>query len=513
MKINWSLIIALLISLFPSRAMAANDVIEKTFCAQAINYESLDKLKTDLLTNAKRLAVNQIFGELIAASTAVENFVVTSDQIRTSSVGFIRIEGSIDYYNGANLAEVCVSIQAYTTAQDKKKFEPIKLSKRHCVTNPSLTTRELTDFAKEEGIVQALLDYDRKVEVIDRDKLLRLMQRVDYSESGFISETETYCTRVNGYVTPIEIIALLEANSVTGGSATSSSNIPDGSGANPSTSSNLASAAPTTTASDGIVYFGQSKDVNGLLVSVSPPYYESGCGGKLDFEVTLSNQTKAPIVMSFGLGEIKLSGNGERPLGLFGELGAATPRCYGGFNIGTLAPNTTIKFAIRTVDNISDFSYLDLSFGEKAGRLSSEKWRLDLSTTYDIKRTFFGEIVNIDGLEVTVGDENYFPGCGGALGFQITLRNTTKQPITLGMGSGNLRLYADNGSGLDVHSKLGEQSTDCYSGFNIETIKPETTMIVAVRTTTGFSGLSYIDFIFESNNRLAGLRWRLNIPR
>jgi len=210
MKLYSALILVILLAMLPAQA-TASDTVEKTFCAQAIGYKSVDELKADLLTHAKRLAVNELFGELLAASTDVENFVVTSDQIRTSSVGFIRLEGAIDYHNGSNFVEGCVTIHAYATEQDREKFQPVKLTKRHCAADAKLTTRELADFTKEEVIVQALLDYDRRLEQRARSELLRLMQRVNYLESGFISETETYCVRAEGYVVPIEIISLLEA--------------------------------------------------------------------------------------------------------------------------------------------------------------------------------------------------------------------------------------------------------------------------------------------------------------
>ena len=82
---------------FPASALATplpqDEVIEKSYCAYAYGYEDAEALKTDLLANAKRQAVNQIFGELIAGSTAMENFVVTSDQIQASSLGYVRIKG------------------------------------------------------------------------------------------------------------------------------------------------------------------------------------------------------------------------------------------------------------------------------------------------------------------------------------------------------------------------------------------------------------------------------------
>lgn len=206
-------------------AQSVDDVVEKTYCTQGIAYESIDDLKRDLLLGAKREAVNTLFGELIAASTAVENFVLTSDQIRTSSLGLVRIDGDVSYFNGKNFAEVCVSIGAYTTQEDRLKFKPIKLTKRNCVTEPRLTTGEISEYARTQAVLQALLDYDRKLTSYNTEELLKLMQRVVYSESGFVPETETYCTRVEGYVTPIEVLTLLELDPVTGKQVTYSDSV------------------------------------------------------------------------------------------------------------------------------------------------------------------------------------------------------------------------------------------------------------------------------------------------
>ena len=113
----------------PMTSIFAQDKTKQSFCTQAIGYLSMDELKADLLLNAKRMAVNELFGELIVASTAIENFVLTSDQIRTSSQGFIRVDGAVAYSNGDNFAETCVDINAFVTENDKKKFEPVRLEK------------------------------------------------------------------------------------------------------------------------------------------------------------------------------------------------------------------------------------------------------------------------------------------------------------------------------------------------------------------------------------------------
>ena len=192
----------------PTRPLAADRVV-KTACTYALGYATIDDLKTDLLAQAKRLAVNELFGEFITASTAVENFVVTNDQIRTSSMGFVRVEGDPEYRNGNDLAQVCVTIVAYVTDEDREQFEAVAINKRHCVTDPKLTTSEIKEFARSEVLVQALIDYNSKFKDTDRDSMIRLVQRVKYLDSGFVAETETYCVTAEGMLVPVEVLAFL----------------------------------------------------------------------------------------------------------------------------------------------------------------------------------------------------------------------------------------------------------------------------------------------------------------
>ncbi|MCS7061464.1 MAG: DUF1349 domain-containing protein [Anaerolineae bacterium] len=206
----YPLLLALLLVAAAPLPQAEGSVVTKTYCAQATGYPDLETLKTELLLGAKRLAVNELFGELIAASTAVKDSVVTSDQIRASSIGFVRLEGNVEYRNGDNFAEVCATIRGYATPQDREQFKPVKLIKRNCVSNPKLTPRELRGLAHEEVILKALEDFEPKLKDQDREKLLRLMRRVRYLESGLVPDTDTYCARVEGEVVPIEVKALLE---------------------------------------------------------------------------------------------------------------------------------------------------------------------------------------------------------------------------------------------------------------------------------------------------------------
>lgn len=160
---------------------------------------------------------------MIVASTAVENFVVTSEQIRTSSIGFVRVDGNADFFNGTDFAEVCVTIQAYVTDEDRVKFDPERLEKKYCDADDDMTTAELIVYVKNEAVIQSLVEYNPKLKNADKDKLLQLVQKVTYKESGFIPDTQTYCAKFEGYVTPIEINAFLEDPNADGNTDSTSS--------------------------------------------------------------------------------------------------------------------------------------------------------------------------------------------------------------------------------------------------------------------------------------------------
>ena len=192
-----------------AQEVAAADRVVKTVCASAIGYTSLERLKDDLLLRAKREAANELFGELIAAATTVENLVVTADQIRVQSLGLIRVQGSADYVNGPNLAEVCVAVTAFVTAQDRAQFVPEPIRGRACLTDAVLPVGELRARAEEAARVQSLVDYNLLLKEYEGQAILPLLRKVVYVESGLLDGTETYCAMVTGEVIPIEAISFL----------------------------------------------------------------------------------------------------------------------------------------------------------------------------------------------------------------------------------------------------------------------------------------------------------------
>lgn len=188
----------------------AQEAIQKTFCTSATGYESISDLRTGLLVNAKRVAVNELFGELITSSSKVVNFSLTEDMINAYSSGFVRISGDPVYRNGKNFGEACITINAYVTEEDKRKLEPMRMVKKKCHADASLTTEELKEHTKEKAIIAALCDYERELEGIDEKVLLPLVHNVQYLEAGFVPDSETYCVKFEGTVLPIEVVSIIQ---------------------------------------------------------------------------------------------------------------------------------------------------------------------------------------------------------------------------------------------------------------------------------------------------------------
>lgn len=182
--------------------------IKKSYCMSSSGSTSnLESLKRELLLNAKRLAVNEIFGEQIAAFTKVDNFTLTEDMVKSSSVGFVRVRGNPIYKNGSNFGEVCVTIEAYSTEDDRSKLRPVTISKKNCSSDRTLTTIQIKNHAKEQAIMSALIDYDKELETRSKGELLPLVHEVKYLESAFVPDTETYCAKFEGIIYPIEVLA------------------------------------------------------------------------------------------------------------------------------------------------------------------------------------------------------------------------------------------------------------------------------------------------------------------
>ena len=97
--------------------------VEKSECRMASGDQEQDK--ADLRSRAKRAAASELYGEAITALTEVEDFSVNRECILSRIAGHIRVQGSPTYRNGDSLGEICVTLSAYATEEDRSKVEQL----------------------------------------------------------------------------------------------------------------------------------------------------------------------------------------------------------------------------------------------------------------------------------------------------------------------------------------------------------------------------------------------------
>lgn len=213
------LLIALCLGAFPAHAAAATATptptvsarltVNKEVCRSLAGYDSLDALKRELEIEAKRDAANELFGELIVASTTVQNWMVTEDQLRSQSLGLVRVEGSPVFSSGTNLGDICVRLTVYVTDRDLARFEPQTITRRACVSGADRTLRRARTAAEEAARLQALHDYDIRLRRYEPASILPLLRQVAYLESNVAADTDNYCVTVRGALIPIEVDGFL----------------------------------------------------------------------------------------------------------------------------------------------------------------------------------------------------------------------------------------------------------------------------------------------------------------
>jgi len=200
----------------------ARKVVEKTASISLIgkNYESLDEAKYALLNLAKKAAVNELFGEYIQSfenlqrssnllngkETISDNFI---QHVETKSFGFVRLNGDPEYFQGNNLGEISVTIEAYTTKEDIDKFKPKTINHRVVITEPNLSFSEIRELARNRVRKEALIDYNGKLSLLEEKQLLGLFHNVKYLKSGYIEESPAFSIEISGVVYPIELLTML----------------------------------------------------------------------------------------------------------------------------------------------------------------------------------------------------------------------------------------------------------------------------------------------------------------
>lgn len=209
-----NIVLFLAVSLILPAPAPADQTVTKTVCISTFGGESrtVDEARKALLARAKEAAVQEIFGEFISSRSQVENFALTSGDIQSVTVGFVRVKGDPRYFQGEGLGELCVAVDVYVTGDDLELMNPRVITKTVVVADPNLTLKEVEVQAKRQVRTAALIDYEPRLKHHDPEALLLLVHNVAYSDGQFIAGTTAFSISMTGTIYPLELRAFLETS-------------------------------------------------------------------------------------------------------------------------------------------------------------------------------------------------------------------------------------------------------------------------------------------------------------
>jgi len=188
----------------------AGDIYETTkeSCIQQSNYsgKKLSELKNILISQSKRDAVEELYGNLILSKTNITNGKLISDEIKSKAVGAIRIKGNPKFYNGKDFGEICSNITAYITKKDLKKYSPKEVKLKHfCFNDSSVATKDIKQKAKEAAYREIITTFKPELKNISLSSAEKFVHEFRISNDKFDFSTASYCFDVVGSVFPYEL--------------------------------------------------------------------------------------------------------------------------------------------------------------------------------------------------------------------------------------------------------------------------------------------------------------------
>lgn len=183
-------------------------------CRSSVGYASVDAVRADLLVDAKKQAVGDLYGELIRSVIRVANLQIVQDELESIAIGKVHLLAPPEYVQGPTLADVCIRATFYVTEDERQDFMPqVVQSVGEGVCLDDIPQEEIADRANEAARLDLLYRHDGRLLGIDKAKVLQLLRKVDVLRNGFIQNTGTYCVALRAEVWQVEIDALLEDGS------------------------------------------------------------------------------------------------------------------------------------------------------------------------------------------------------------------------------------------------------------------------------------------------------------
>ena len=204
------IVIVSLISLTSTVHVFANDTesIErtKTWCISLIgkSFTNSSEVKTLLLDRARNAVIEDLFKQIVLSNEKTFSSI-QKPAVRNYFSNNVKLSDNLEYKNGNQFGEVCITVQAIVSNEAILQFKPFKIKKSYCFFDENITLKTLKLKTKQQAILQALYDYDERLRGKKTEDLLGLAHNIKYLETGFSSTEEKYCVDVTFDVIPAEI--------------------------------------------------------------------------------------------------------------------------------------------------------------------------------------------------------------------------------------------------------------------------------------------------------------------
>jgi len=178
----------------------------KTWCISLIGKTFADQseVKSLLHERAKNALIDDLFNQLVLNNDQKSPRMQRA-AIRKQFSKSVQILPNIEYQNGSNFGEVCVTIRGNVSSETMLQYRPFSIKKHYCFFDENITLKTLKLKTKQQAILQALYDYNEQLRGKKTEDLLGLAHNITYGNTGFSSSEEKYCVDVSFEVSPVEV--------------------------------------------------------------------------------------------------------------------------------------------------------------------------------------------------------------------------------------------------------------------------------------------------------------------
>lgn len=169
------------------------------------SFTDISEIKNLLRDRAKNAVIDDLFSQVVLEDNQ-QSASMQRVALRQYFAKSMQISKDLEYKNGSQFGEVCVTLQGHVSNEMILQFRPFNIKKSYCFFDENITLKTLKLKTKQQAILQALYDYDEHLRGKKTEDLLGLAHNIAYEHAGFSPTAEKYCVDVSFDVFPAEII-------------------------------------------------------------------------------------------------------------------------------------------------------------------------------------------------------------------------------------------------------------------------------------------------------------------